>query len=74
MYRDDLLNIDNPYFESMVNQIYQPQKPKPLFEIYILLFQMDVCVCVCFFCVFFFLIYDITRGDFDIVHFPFFEW
>ena len=22
--RDDLLNIDNPYFEGMVNQIYQP--------------------------------------------------
>ena len=23
-YLDDLLNIDNPYFEGMVNQIYQP--------------------------------------------------
>ena len=22
MYLDDLLNIDNPYFEGMVNQIY----------------------------------------------------
>ena len=24
-YLDDLLNIDNPYFEGMVNQIYQPE-------------------------------------------------
>ena len=24
MYLDDLLNIDNPYFEGMVNQIYPP--------------------------------------------------
>ena len=24
-YREDLLNIDNPYFESMVNQIYPPE-------------------------------------------------
>ena len=24
-YLDDLLNIDNPYFEGMVNQIYSPQ-------------------------------------------------
>ena len=24
-YRDDLLNIDNPYFEGMVNQIYPPE-------------------------------------------------
>ena len=23
-YLDDLLNIDNPYFEGMVNQIYPP--------------------------------------------------
>ena len=23
-YLDDLLNIDNPYFEGLVNQIYQP--------------------------------------------------
>ena len=25
MYLDDLLNIDNPYFESMVKQIYPPE-------------------------------------------------
>ena len=24
-YRDDLLNIDNPYFEGMVNRIYPPE-------------------------------------------------
>ena len=24
-YLDNLLNIDNPYFEGMVNQIYQPE-------------------------------------------------
>ena len=24
-YLDDLLNIDNPYFEDMVNQIYPPE-------------------------------------------------
>ena len=25
LYLDDLLNIDNPYFEGMVNQIYPPE-------------------------------------------------
>ena len=25
MSSDDLLNIDNPYFEGMVNQIYPPE-------------------------------------------------
>ena len=24
-YLDDLLNIDNPYFDGMVNQMYQPE-------------------------------------------------
>ena len=24
-YLDDLLNIDNPYFEGMVNQLYPPE-------------------------------------------------
>ena len=46
-YLDDLLNIDNPYFEGMVNQIIHPncnliklilQIPKPPFWIYICLF------------------------------------
>ena len=47
-YLDDLLNIDNPYFEGMVNQIYPPelqlnkantQIPRPPFWIYISIFQ-----------------------------------
>ena len=25
IYLDDLLNIDNPYFEDMVNRIYPPE-------------------------------------------------
>ena len=25
MYLDDILNTDSPYFEGMVNQIYQPE-------------------------------------------------
>ena len=25
IYLDDLINIDNPYFEGMVNQIYPPE-------------------------------------------------
>ena len=44
-YLDDLLNIDNPYFEGMVNQIYPPELlnlikliPMPPFWIYICLF------------------------------------
>ena len=46
-YLDDLLNIDNPYFEGMVNQIYPSelqlnklilQIPRPHFWIYICLF------------------------------------
>ena len=48
-YLDDLLNIDNPYFEGMVSRIYPPELqltnlilliPKPHFCIY--LFQTDV--------------------------------
>ena len=46
-YLDDLLNIDNPYFEGLVNQIYQPElqlnkantsDTRPPFRIYIYLF------------------------------------
>ena len=48
-YLDDVLNIDNPYFEGMVNQIYPPelqwnkantqiQIPRPPFWIYLYLF------------------------------------
>ena len=42
-YLNDLLNIDNPYFVGMVNQIYPPELiPKPHFWICIDLFQTDL--------------------------------
>ena len=45
-YLDDLLNIDNPYFERMVNQIYpselQLNKANTSFWIYICLFLTDL--------------------------------
>ena len=53
-YLDGLLNIDNPYFEGMVNQIYPPelqlnkantvlQIPRSPFWIYICLFLTALC-------------------------------
>ena len=46
-YLDDLLNIDNPYFEGMANRIYPPERQlnmilKPHFWICIYLFQTDL--------------------------------
>ena len=49
-YLDDLLSIDNTYFEGMVNRIYPPELqlkkvpliPKPHFWICIYLFQTDL--------------------------------
>ena len=50
-YLDDLLNIDNPYFEGMVNRIYPPELqlkklipliPKPHFWMCNYLFQTDL--------------------------------
>ena len=50
-YLDDLLNIDNPYFEGMVNRIYPPElqlnkantsDTEPHFRICIYLFQTDL--------------------------------
>ena len=47
-YLDDLLNIDNPYFEGMVGGSYPPKLqlmlliPKPYFWIYINLFQTNL--------------------------------
>ena len=50
-YLDDLLNIDNPYFEGMVNQIYPSElqlnkanisDTETPFYIYIFLLQMDL--------------------------------
>ena len=72
-YLDDLLNIDNPYFEGMVNRIYPPELqlkklipliPKPHFWICIYLFQTDL----------FHLKFMISEmSDFDIVNFPFLD-
>ena len=71
-YLDDLLNIDNPYFEGMVNQIYPPElkfnkvnssDTEAPFGIYIYLL-----LTVLFF-------YDKRDDfDFDIVNFPLFRW
>ena len=51
-YLDDLLNIDNPYFEGMANKIYPPElqlnkantsDTEAPFWIYIFLFQTALC-------------------------------
>ena len=73
-YLDDLLNIDNPYFEVIVIQIYPPelqlnklilQIPRPPFWIYICLFLTA----------FFSSKINDKRDDFDfdIVNFPFLD-
>ena len=50
-YLDDLLYMDNPYFEGMVNRIYPPEPqlnklipliPKPHFWLCMYLFQTDL--------------------------------
>ena len=55
-YLDDLLNIYNPYFEGMVNQIYLPElqlnkanttDTEAPFLIYISLLQMDLFLLKC---------------------------
>ena len=70
-YFDDLLNIDNLYFEGMVGQIYPPnlqlnklilQIPMPSFSIHIYLFLMVLFPPK-------FMIHAMT--DYDIVNFPF---
>ena len=68
-YLDDLLNIDNPYFEGMVNQIYPPElqlnkantsdTEAPVLDLHL---SISYCFVSC-------KIYD-----FDIVNFPFFGW
>ena len=68
-YLDDLLNIDNPYFEGMVNRIYPPElqlnkantsdTEAPFLDLH--LFQTDL----------FHLKFMIF--DFDIVNFPFLD-
>ena len=66
-YLDDLLNIDNPYFEGMVNRIYQPElqlnkanisdTEAPFLDLQYL-FQTDLFH---------------LKFDFDIVNFPFLD-
>ena len=74
-YLDDHLNIDNPYFEGMVNQIYPPElqlnkantsdTEAPLLDLHLSISYGFVSC----------KIYD-KRDDFgfDIVNFPFFGW
>ena len=74
-YLDDLLNIDNPYFEGMVNQIYPPElqlnkantsdTEAPLLDLHLSISYGFVSC----------KIYDKCDDfDFDIVNFPFFGW
>ena len=74
-YLDDLLNIDNPYFEGMVNQIYPPElqlnkantsdTEAPLLDLHLSISYGFVSC----------KIYDKRDDfDFDIVNFPFFGW
>ena len=73
-YLDDLLNIDNSYFEGMVNQIYQPElqlnkantsdTEAPLFDLHLSISNDFVSS----------KIYDKRDdSDFDIVNFPFLD-
>ena len=73
-YLDDLLNIDNPYFEGMVNQIYPPElqlnkanisdTEAPFLDLHLSVANGFVS----------FKIYDKRDDfDFDIVNFPFLD-
>ena len=73
-YLDDLLNIDNPYFEGMVNQIYPPElqlnkanisdTEAPFLDLHLSVANGFVSSKV----------YDKRDDfDFDIVNFPFFS-
>ena len=73
-YLDDLLNIDNPYFEGMVNQIYPPElqlnivntsdTEAPFLDLHLSIFNGFVSS----------KIYDKRDDfDFDIVIFPFLD-
>ena len=70
-YLDDLLNIDNPYFEGMVNQIYPPEVQLNKANISDTEAPfLDLSVANGFVS---FKIYDKRDDfDFDIVNFPFF--
>ena len=72
-YLDDIINIANPYFEGMVNQIYPHelqlnkasliiQIPRPLFDLHLSISNSFVSS----------KIYDKSDDfDYNIVHFPF---
>ena len=73
-YLDDLLNIDNPYFEGMVNQIYPPElqlnkantsdTEAPFLDLHLSISNGFVSS----------KIYDkLDDFDFDIVNFPFLD-
>ena len=73
-YLDDLLNIDNPYFEGMVNQIYPPElqlnkanisdTKAPFLDLHLSVANGFVSS----------KIYDMRDDfDFDIVNFPFLD-
>ena len=73
-YLDDLLNIDNPYFEGMVNQIYPPElqlnkantsdTEAPFLDLHLSISNVFVSS----------KIYDKRDDfDFDIVNFPFLD-
>ena len=74
-YLDDLLNIDNPYFEGMVNRIYPPEMQlnkantsdteAPFLDLHLSISNGFVSS----------KIYDKRDDfDFDVVNFPFFGW
>ena len=66
-YLDDLLNIDNPYFEGMVNQSQHHRYRSPHF------FYLHLCIANGL--LFFFSNFYDKRDDidFDIVNFPFLD-
>ena len=74
-YLNDLLNIGNPYFEGMVNQIYPPElqlnkantsdTEAPL---------LDLHLSISYSCVSYKIYDNPDDFDFDIVNFCFFGW
>ena len=71
-YLDDLLNIDNPYFEGMVNHIYPPELQLNKANTEAPFFDLHLSISNVFFFFFSSKIYDKRDDfDFDIVNFPF---
>ena len=73
-YLDDLLNIDNPYFEGMINRIYPPElqlNKANTFDTEALLLDLHLSISNGFVS---FKIYDKSDDfDFDKVNFPFLD-